>query len=141
MGTFNRNTSRIERLGLGMPWEETHGYSQAFRVGDEIRISGQMPHDEAGELVGLGDPEAQAAAVFANLDRVLKGCGAARPQVVETKIYAVDLARNFTAISQAHREFFAGHWPASSAFGVVELVLPGQLYEVCATVRTDLPRG
>lgn len=138
MSSTGRNARRVERLGFGMPWEESHGYSQAFRVGDEIRISGQMPHDDAGELVGAGDPEAQAAAVFANLDRVLRSYGASRTQVVETKIYAVDLAANFGAISRAHHEFFGDHWPASSAFGVAELVLPGQLYEVTATVRTDL---
>ena len=138
MSAGDRNARRVERLGFGMPWEESHGYSQAFRVGDEIRISGQMPHDESGELVGAGDAAAQAAAVFENLDRVLRSCGATRSQVVETQIYAVDLGRNFAAISQAHREFFGGHWPASSAFGVAELVLPGQIYEVSATVRTDL---
>lgn len=134
-----RKAHRVERFGLGMPWEASHGYSQGFRVGDELRISGQMPHNDAGELVGVGDPVAQAAAVFENLDRVLRGYGARRTQVIETQIYAVQLGRNFAAISSAHHEFFGEHWPASSAFGVAELVLPGQLYEVTATVRLDLP--
>ena len=138
MSALGRGPRRVERFGFGMPWEQSHGYSQAIRVGDEIRISGQMPHDAAGVLVGPGDPAAQAAAVFENLDRVLRSCGAQRFQVVETKVYVVNLGHNFTAISRAHSEFFDGHWPASSAFGVSELVLPGQLYEVCAAVRTDL---
>ena len=139
MSVNQRNAHRVEKLGFGMPWEESHGYSQAIRVGEEIRISGQMPHDALGELVGPGDPAAQATAVFENLDRVLRSYGARRSQVVETKIYAVDLGRNFSAVSAAHREFFGAHWPASSAFGISELVLPGQIYEVSATVRLDLP--
>ena len=135
---FSGGAHRIERFSFGVPWEETHGYAQALRIGDEIRISGQIPHDEAGTLVGDGDVRAQSAAVFANLDRVLAGMGVRRDQVSETTIYVVDLGTNFAVVSEAHRSFFAGHLPTSSALGVSELVLPGQLVEISAIARSNL---
>ena len=38
--------------GLGMPWEAEYGYAQAVKVGDTIYVSGQLSHDEEGNLVG-----------------------------------------------------------------------------------------
>jgi hypothetical protein len=35
-----------------MPWEETYGYAQAVRVGDTIYVSGQLSHDDAGNIIG-----------------------------------------------------------------------------------------
>jgi 2-iminobutanoate/2-iminopropanoate deaminase len=131
---------RVERLGFGMPWEESHGYSQAVRVGTSVHISGQIPHDGHGEIVGLGDPVVQAQAVFANLDRVLAGVGASKRQVVETFIMVVGLSANFEAVSQAHKAYFDDHRPASTAIGVSELAFPGQLVEMTARVSLELPR-
>jgi 2-iminobutanoate/2-iminopropanoate deaminase len=131
---------RVERFGFGMPWEHSHGYSQAFRVGTSVHVSGQIPHDERGEIVGLDDAAAQAQTVFANLERVLAGVGASKRQVVETFIMVVGLSANFEAVSQAHREYFGDHRPASSAIGVSELAFPGQLVEITAQVSLELPR-
>lgn len=133
----NRN-NQIEKLGFGMPWEDSHGYSQAIRIGDTVRISGQMPHDEFGNVVGLNNPAAQAEAVFANLDRVLSAFGLNRQHVVENHIYIVDIAKHFGLVSEAHKRFFGDHRPVSSAFGVAGLVLPGQLVEITATASLSL---
>ena len=38
--------------GLGMPWEDLYGYAQAIRVGDTIYVSGQLSHDDEGNIVG-----------------------------------------------------------------------------------------
>ena len=35
----------------GVSWEEAYGYPQARRVGNEIYVSGQFNHDEAGNLL------------------------------------------------------------------------------------------
>ena len=131
---------RVESFSLGMPWEDSHGYVQALRVGSDVHVSGQMPHDEQGNIVGAGDLAAQAESVFANLDRVLDAVGATKRQVAETQVLVVDLGRNLAAASEAHRTYFGGHRPASTALGVLELALPGQLLEVSAVVNLDLPR-
>ncbi len=34
------------------PWKEQHGYPQTVKVDDTIYVSGQLSHDEAGNMVG-----------------------------------------------------------------------------------------
>ena len=51
--------------------------SQGFRVGDLVIVSGQAAIDEHGELVGVGDFDAQAEQTFRNLARVLEAGGSA----------------------------------------------------------------
>ena len=51
----------------------------------------------------------------------------------------IGLRENFGDVENGHREYFGDHRPVSTAFGVVELALPGQLVEISAIVRLDLP--
>jgi len=37
---------------FGMPWEDQYGYVQALKVDDTIYVSGQLSHDEQGNIVG-----------------------------------------------------------------------------------------
>ncbi len=43
-----------ETKSLDMPWEEEYGYSQAVKVGDTIYLSGQVSHDDKGNVLGEG---------------------------------------------------------------------------------------
>lgn len=131
-------TAQVQKLSFGMPWEDSHGYSQAIRLGDTVRISGQMPHDAVGNLVGIDDVATQTDAVFANLDRVLEAFGLQRHHIIENQIYIVDIHAHFGTISEAHKKYFGSHKPVSSAFGVAALVLPGQLLEITATASLSL---
>jgi hypothetical protein len=38
--------------GFGMPWEEQYGFAQAIKVDDTIYVSGQLSHDDKGNVVG-----------------------------------------------------------------------------------------
>ena len=38
--------------GSGMPWEQQYGYAQAVKVDDTIYVSGQLSHDDHGNMVG-----------------------------------------------------------------------------------------
>lgn len=129
-----------QRLALGLPAEEIYGYSQAVQVGDTVFISGQFSHDVAGALLHAGDCASQCARAFANLDRVLDGIGAHRRQIVSTTVYVVGLQANLPLVAAAHRSYFDDGRPASSALGVAELILPGQLVEIEAVVRLDAAR-
>jgi enamine deaminase RidA (YjgF/YER057c/UK114 family) len=54
------------------------GYSQMVAGrGQLVVVSGQVAQDERGELVGPGDPTAQARKVFENLRRCLAAAGPA----------------------------------------------------------------
>ncbi|HXW12407.1 MAG TPA: hypothetical protein VD694_06580 [Nitrososphaeraceae archaeon] len=43
-----------ETKSFGMPWEKEYGYAQAVKVGDIIYVSGQVSHDDKGNIVGRG---------------------------------------------------------------------------------------
>lgn len=60
------------------------GYSQVVTGrGRLVVVSGQIAQDERGELVGAGDPVAQARQVFENLRRCLAPAGARFDDVVK----------------------------------------------------------
>jgi len=52
-----------------MPWEQEYGYSQAVKVGTPS-ISGQVSHDDKGNLVGLADMEMQMRQSYSNIQQV-----------------------------------------------------------------------
>ncbi len=60
-----------ERKNLGMLKRKDYGYSQAVKVGDTIYISGQVNHDDQGNIVGHGNMEAQMRQAYVNLKKVL----------------------------------------------------------------------
>ncbi len=57
-----------ETIQSGTEWESTVGYSRAVRAGDEIHVSGTTATDDDGDLVGVGDPYAQAEQALSNVD-------------------------------------------------------------------------
>ena len=77
---------------LNMPWEQEYGYSQAVKVGDTIYLSGQVSHDDKGNIVGLGDMEMQMRQAYANVQKVLAQYGATMANIVdEVRIMALPL--------------------------------------------------
>jgi len=74
----------MEVTGFGMPWEKDFNYSQGLKVGDTIYLSGQINHDADGNLVGIGDLEAQIRQAYANVATVLEHYGATLANVLRT---------------------------------------------------------
>ena len=66
--------------------------SQAFRVGDLVFVSGQAAVNDQGEVVGVGDFDAQARQAVRNLDRVLKAAGSSLDQVIKVTIFVTDMS-------------------------------------------------
>ena len=131
-------TTQAKIFGFGMPWEALYGYSQAIQVGDTVRVSGQLSHDQDGNFVGAGDFELQVKTTLANLDLVLKHFGAERGQIVETTVLVRNLRENFDATARLHSGYFGEHRPTSTVLGVSDLALPDQLVEIGANVRHDV---
>jgi 2-iminobutanoate/2-iminopropanoate deaminase len=97
--------------------------SQGFRVGDLLLISGQAAIDEHGQLVGVGDFDAQAEQTFRNLQRVLEAGGSSLDRVVKVTIFLTDMA-NFPKIVELRGKWFTPPYPADSIVQVVSLALP-----------------
>ena len=107
------------------------GYSQVVTGrGRLVVVSGQIAQDENGELVGPGDPAAQARQVFENLRRCLAHVGAGFGDVVKLTFFVLDVA-DLPAVRAARDAVIdTTRPPASTAIQVAALFAPGYLLEV-----------
>ena len=97
-----------ETKSLGMPWEKEYGYSQAVEVGDAIYVSGQVSHDDKGNIVGPGDMEAQMRQSYANIKKVLAMYGARMENIVDEILFVTDMDAAFAAAVKCRQEIFSG---------------------------------
>ncbi|CAL9642893.1 MULTISPECIES: RidA family protein [unclassified Streptomyces] len=99
-------------------------------TGRFVAVSGQLPLDEDGGVVGEGDAAAQARQVFENLRRCLASAGATFDDVVKLTFFVTDMA-HMGAIRAARAEHIPDdRLPAASAVQVGALVRPEFLMEI-----------
>ncbi len=108
---------------------EPYRLSQAMRVGDLIFVSGQAAISPEGELVGIGDFDAQAEQTFRNLERVLEAGGSGLDRVVKVTIFLTDMA-NFPRIVELRGRWFTPPYPADTIVEVSSLALSGLEIEI-----------
>ena len=109
------------------------------RGGRTIYVSGQVPLNEKGELVGKSDLAAQAEQVFRNIDTALKGAGASFADVVKITTFVVGYRPEHRAVMHQVRAKYASkdNPPASTLLGVQALAVPDYLIEVEAIAVAD----
>jgi enamine deaminase RidA (YjgF/YER057c/UK114 family) len=114
------------------------GYSQVVTGrGRLVVVSGQLAQDENGELVGGGDPAAQARQVFENLGRCLAQVGAGFADVLKLTFFLLDVA-DLPAVRAARDAVIdTTRPPASTAVQVAALAAPGYLLEIEAWALLD----
>jgi enamine deaminase RidA (YjgF/YER057c/UK114 family) len=130
--------------GLGMPWEDQFGYRQGVKVGDTIYLSGQLSHDEQGNLVGAAplddngnirdhsSMEIQMRQTYVNAKKILGEFGATLDNVVEEVIYVTDMDAAMGVAGPVRKEAYGSEKPevACTILVTPRLAFPAQLIEI-----------
>jgi enamine deaminase RidA (YjgF/YER057c/UK114 family) len=109
--------------------EKIYGYSHAVRIGDDLKISGAVSMDSAGNLTAKGNLKQQMINCYSDLDKVLKHYGYTWNDVVVENILTTNMAE-FEKQAAYRNTIYKKQFPTGSWFGVKELALPGQLIEI-----------
>jgi len=130
--------------GFGMPWEDQFGYVQALKVDDTIYVSGQLSHDDQGNIVGAAplddsgkirdhsNMETQMRQTYANAKKILGEFGATLDNVVEEVLYVTDMDKAMEVAGPVRKEAYRSEKPevASTIFVTPRLAFPAQLIEI-----------
>ena len=104
-------------------------FSPGVQVGEFLFISGTVGNDASGNLVGVGDCEAQTRQTFANIKAIAAAVGASMDDVVKITCFLVDVA-DYNAYAAVRLRLFPENGPASSTVVVKALVKPEYLVEI-----------
>jgi enamine deaminase RidA (YjgF/YER057c/UK114 family) len=128
--------------GLAAP--PGYAHFAAVEAGRLVFLAGQVPLDERGELVGPGDPIAQARRCLENLDATLRHLGASASDAVRTTVYvATREQRHMGEVWNAILESDMGDIARTAAtlVGVERLGYTGQMVEIEVTLALRLRKG
>ena len=124
-------TINKETKSLGMPWEKEYGYAQAVKVGDTIYVSGQVSHDDKGDIVGRGDMEVQMRQAYANIQNVLAQYGVTMENMVDETLFVTDMDAGFAAAVKCRQDVFSGTpVVASTIVQIQRLAFPELMIEI-----------
>ena len=121
-----------QNISSGAPWEGEVGYSRAVRIGNTIEISGTVALKD-GLLVGKDDAHLQAKRILEIIKEVLEQAGSSLDDVIRTRMFVTNIARDWQVIGKAHGEVFGEIRPATSMVEVSGLIGPDYLLEIEAT--------
>ena len=85
-----------------------------MRAGDTVYVRGQVGTDFEGQLIGLGDPRAQAEQAMKSVKQLLEEAGSDLSHIVKTTTYLID-PRYREPVYQEVGKWLKGVFPISTA--------------------------
>jgi len=122
--SHHREELRVEGLA-----EPISHYTDAVTSGGLLFLSGIVPVDAEGKLVGEGDVVEQTRQVFRNMELVLSAGGCGFADVVKVTIFLLDVDDR-ARINPVRQEVFGAARSASTLVEVSALAVPGALLEI-----------
>lgn len=118
---------RVNPAGLYPP----NGYAHVVEAtrARTVYISGQVPMDAKGNVVGAGDFRAQVTQVFENLKTALAAADATFGDVVKANYYVLDMS-NIAVLREVRATYWGTAAPASTLVEVKKLANEAFLIEI-----------
>ena len=132
-------SAREEFRVPGQPTPISH-YTEAVRVDGLLFVSGCVPVDESGGLVGGDDVVEQARQVFRNIGAILEAGGAGFGDVAKVTVYLTDVDDR-AKINPVRQEVFGDSRPASTLVEISRLAIPGARIEIDAVAAVPRSAG
>lgn len=118
----------------------TATWTNAYRVGAEVVMSGMTAHPATRKAAEAGQPLGayeQTLVVLRKLEALVVAAGGHKHNIVKTVVYVTDIADK-DEVGRARKDFFEGHYPTSTLVGVSGLVFPELRVEIDAWARLDV---
>lgn len=106
-----------------------------------ILISGQVPLDSVGNLIGKNDIEKQTEQVFTNIRAILTGMGGTMNDLVKIGVYMTDASQLLKFREVRTRFVNNEHPPASTLVEVRRLYREDVMIEIEATAIIPKSKG
>lgn len=105
-------------------------YSPGMKSGNTVFVSGTIPNDAEGNVVGKGDIEAQTERVLQSIKAILEAAGGTMEDVVMNHVFITDYA-NYAKMNEVYGRYFGNTRPARYCIKS-ELVHPDWLVEIAS---------
>lgn len=142
---MNRDMTLKKNIkNLSVPWERAFGYVQGVQAGNTIYISGQLSHDDQGNMVApapldvsgkvsdFSNMGAQMEQTYANCAKMLALYGLTMESVVQEVVYVLDMDTAFQVAAAIRKKAFQSEQPelTSTILETPRLAFREQLIEI-----------
>lgn len=124
-----QETETVEYYSLRPETEKAYGYTHAVKIGNDIKVSGAVSMDDAGNPTAKGDLLQQMKNCYADLDKILKHYGCTFDDVVVENVFTTNMPE-FLKQSGYRNSIYTKQFPTGSWLGVKELALPDFMIEI-----------
>ena len=111
------------------PANKPSGFSPITKSGNLLFVSGQVPVNSKGDLIGEDDCYLQAKQCFLNIESALDSVGATNDDIVKITAFIVR-PEDYSKYATQRLELFPEDGPASSTVFISGLVSPKFLIEI-----------